>query len=182
MTRLATIRSIVALTLGAAAGMTSPACGFGQDTSALVAPYRPTWPRWQGAWATAPPRTTQQTPVAAGDGDVFTLAALGGVAGVAGGVLIGAMICRSGCGDQEYDGATEVLLLAMAGGGLGSTLAGCAAARQSECVSHTLPVAYLGTLAGVGGAVGVGAVTHSGFASLVTYSLIQGLVTAWRIR
>jgi hypothetical protein len=95
---------------------------------------------------------------------------------------MGVAICNSGACHDEYDALGVVLLTGALGGGVGSTLLGCAAAQEDGCVPRTLPVALLGTVAAVGAAAAVASATEDGLASLVTFVLAQGLVTARRIR
>ena len=184
MIRFRTMRGCGAVVLGL--GLATPTPALAQGPSLPPTAEELVWPRWDGTSGSTRTAVTSasapQVTSPSGDGEVFALSFLGAAAGWWGGVLAGVAICYDGCGDGEYDALVPVFLAGVAGGGLGSVLLGCSAAREAGCTARVLPRALLGTLAAVAGSVAIASATEDGLAAWVAFSAIQGVVTARAIR
>lgn len=124
---------------------------------------------------------SQDTSPSEGGGS-FGLSVLGAAGGLGVGILAGVAVCWEGCGDGEYGALVPALLTGVVGGSLGSTLLSCSAAHEPGCASRVLPKAFLGTLAAVAGSMAVVSATENALAGLITFSVIQGLMTSRAIR
>lgn len=175
------IRSIYrSLVVGAATALAVAAAVTPADAQRRSAAE---WPRPEAPRVgdgASPPAPQEDLP--GGDGQVFAMSALGAAGGWALGTLAGAALCREGCGTGEYDWLVPVVLSGVAGGWLGSVSLGCSAAREPGCVPNAMPRALLGTAAAVAASVLVISTTEDALASLVTFSLVQGVMTARAIR
>ncbi|HKJ00971.1 MAG TPA: hypothetical protein VJ997_00915 [Longimicrobiales bacterium] len=160
----------------------APVGAQSHPASRSSAPDVQSWPRWQAPEPVAPRVDAPQAAPPSGDGEVLALSVLGAAGGWAVGILAGVGICWNGCGDGEYDALVPVLLMGVAGGGVGSAFLGCTAAREHGCTPRVLPAALLGSVAAAVGSVAVASATENGLAALVAFSAIQGLLTTTAIR
>lgn len=159
-----------------------PGASSAQRSSESAALGHRTWPRWESAPTPVPSGAPSQDASPSEGSGLFGLSVLGAAAGWGVGVLAGVAVCWEGCGDGEYEALVPVLLTGVVGGALGSTLLGCSAVHEPGCAPRVLPKAFLGTLAAVAGSVAIVSATDNALAGLVTFSAIQGLITARAIR